>query len=267
MTYLKEFATQAEYDAFVESGEMVKPNVSLVNEPFGVFYNKRPESDVIEYHFEIPNVEWVESFFAPYYEGTLEGDFADIKSKVIQLVVTYSENQMNLDEETTLAKTHITVNGYRATSIDYNASNDEVIFSLGNDDIGAGETPHAALYDNSIYATLPQPYKPEIEYHFDIPMNDVGYAYEGTIDGNFSELYNNLVTLIKEKGEPYENGDWYLNRDVTSKKVNITVNGDKVVSLDFYHTYNEVNCSTTNGTATLKIYESSAYYETMKGAL
>lgn len=43
MTYLKEFATQAEYDAFVESGAMVKPNVSLVNEPFGVFYTKRPE--------------------------------------------------------------------------------------------------------------------------------------------------------------------------------------------------------------------------------
>lgn len=40
MIYLKEFNTTAEYEAFVESGQMKRPNVSLVNEPFTTYYNK-----------------------------------------------------------------------------------------------------------------------------------------------------------------------------------------------------------------------------------
>lgn len=52
MTYLKEFATQAEYDAFVESGAMAKPNVSLVNEPFGTFYNKYVQHGVYIQHID-----------------------------------------------------------------------------------------------------------------------------------------------------------------------------------------------------------------------
>lgn len=40
MIYLKEFNTAEEYAAFVESGQMIRPNVSLVNEPFTTYYNK-----------------------------------------------------------------------------------------------------------------------------------------------------------------------------------------------------------------------------------
>lgn len=40
MIYLKEFNTTEEYNAFVESGQMKRPNVSLVNEPFTTYYNK-----------------------------------------------------------------------------------------------------------------------------------------------------------------------------------------------------------------------------------
>lgn len=39
MKYLKEFATQADYEAAVAAG-LAKPNVSLINEPFGVTYKK-----------------------------------------------------------------------------------------------------------------------------------------------------------------------------------------------------------------------------------
>lgn len=38
MKYLKKFSTEAEYNAFIESGAMVKPNVSVVEEG-GVYYN------------------------------------------------------------------------------------------------------------------------------------------------------------------------------------------------------------------------------------
>lgn len=40
MKYLKKFATAEEYAAFVESGQMKRPNVSLVEEPFTTYYNK-----------------------------------------------------------------------------------------------------------------------------------------------------------------------------------------------------------------------------------
>ena len=40
MKYLKKFATEEEYAAFVESGKMKRPNVSLVEEPFTTYYNK-----------------------------------------------------------------------------------------------------------------------------------------------------------------------------------------------------------------------------------
>lgn len=42
MIYLKEFATQAEYDAFVESGEMDKPNVSYIADSVTVLYHTKP---------------------------------------------------------------------------------------------------------------------------------------------------------------------------------------------------------------------------------
>lgn len=40
MKYLKKFATAEEYAAFVESGQMERPNVSLVMAPFTTYYNK-----------------------------------------------------------------------------------------------------------------------------------------------------------------------------------------------------------------------------------
>ena len=40
MKYLREFATQADYEAVVAAG-LAKPNVSLINEPFGVEYHAK----------------------------------------------------------------------------------------------------------------------------------------------------------------------------------------------------------------------------------
>lgn len=40
MKYLKKFATAEDYTAFVKSGQMKRPNVSLVVEPFTTYYNK-----------------------------------------------------------------------------------------------------------------------------------------------------------------------------------------------------------------------------------
>ena len=66
MIHLKEFATQADYEAFVAGG-MAKPNVSLVNEPYGVFYNKYVELGVFIQHIDgtlYKGEEWSEKGFA-----------------------------------------------------------------------------------------------------------------------------------------------------------------------------------------------------------
>ena len=52
MIYLKEFNTQAEYDAAVEANEIRRPNVSLVNEPFAVHYNKYVQLGVFIQHID-----------------------------------------------------------------------------------------------------------------------------------------------------------------------------------------------------------------------
>ena len=41
MKYLRKFATQSDYDAYVESGEMETPNVSLVAESYTTFFTKK----------------------------------------------------------------------------------------------------------------------------------------------------------------------------------------------------------------------------------
>ena len=52
MIYLKEFATQAEYDAFVESGQMQRPNVSYVEETLSVEYKKPIQYGVFIQHID-----------------------------------------------------------------------------------------------------------------------------------------------------------------------------------------------------------------------
>ena len=52
MIYLKEFATQAEYDAFVASGQMQRPNVSYIQETMAVEYKKPIQYGVFIQHID-----------------------------------------------------------------------------------------------------------------------------------------------------------------------------------------------------------------------
>lgn len=52
MKYLKKFATAEEYAAFVESGQMKRPNVSLVEESFTTYYNKYIPLGVFVQHID-----------------------------------------------------------------------------------------------------------------------------------------------------------------------------------------------------------------------
>lgn len=52
MIHLKNFATEADYEAFVASGEMKKPNVSYVEETSGVHYTKALKKGVFIQHID-----------------------------------------------------------------------------------------------------------------------------------------------------------------------------------------------------------------------
>ena len=67
MIYLKEFNTTEEYNAFVESGQMKRPNVSLVNEPFTTYYNKYFPLGVFIQHVDgtlFTEADWTSSGFS-----------------------------------------------------------------------------------------------------------------------------------------------------------------------------------------------------------
>lgn len=67
MIYLKEFNTTEEYNAFVESGQMKRPNVSLVNEPFTTYYNKYIPLGVFIQHVDgtlFTEADWTSSRFS-----------------------------------------------------------------------------------------------------------------------------------------------------------------------------------------------------------
>lgn len=66
MKYLREFETQADYEAAVAEG-LAKPNVSLVNEPFGVQYKKYVPLGVFIQHVDgslYTEEQWTEGGFS-----------------------------------------------------------------------------------------------------------------------------------------------------------------------------------------------------------
>ena len=125
MKYLKQFNELTEYELFKISSDFVYPNVSYIGNA-SVIYNSlpkeepsEPEDDVIEYHFEIP----MENNFL-IMEGTLEGDFTEIHSKLMLFITTN-------DEATIASKVNITVNGDKVISLSgYPNSPDKEIIGI-----------------------------------------------------------------------------------------------------------------------------------------
>lgn len=97
MIYLKDFATKAEYDAFVESGQMVKPNVSVIAEDFSVKYNKYIPLGVYIQHINntlFTEAQWREAGFS----GNLANGVAVVTNEVA-FVIAKNRFQSNWTEK------------------------------------------------------------------------------------------------------------------------------------------------------------------------
>lgn len=113
MKYLKYLQTANDFESFKNSDDYVLPNVSYVVETEGVSFEPYKE-EIIEYHFEIP----VESFGFGDVSGRIDGDFADIFTKLSDLIKSYGElteyGTYYAYEVIPEKKFNITVNGIKA---------------------------------------------------------------------------------------------------------------------------------------------------------
>ena len=103
--------------------------------------------EVIEYHFEVP-VSAVENEDGTYYSGTLNGDFSDIKNKMVKFGQKLNPDSIDSwgVDVTTSEDANITVNGYKAEWIDYYGG--EINLDLGHAYQPIGGNAIAVLNDN-----------------------------------------------------------------------------------------------------------------------
>ena len=263
MKYLRKFATQSDYDAYVESG-METPNVSLVAENYTTFFTKKEkeEPEVLTYEFNIPMVEDYDSLYGEtYYSGVINAEFGDIYNKIDALAKAFGEDlgyQWYLDNDKTLEKTNISVNGYRITYIESNTDG-RIVLGIGGVFVLGGDA-QAYLITTAISVDLPAAWNPNapkpesdvIEYHFEIPMEEQteewGAKYlEGAKESDFSDVYNKIVRFAEEKGEEYDDSYgtyFYVSQELASQFVDISVNGDKITDLEYHSNLAEIRCIT-----------------------
>lgn len=198
------------------------------------------DSDFLEMHFEIPMQEDDSMGFQVGYVGELEGDYTKDFNKLKDF---YDKNKIDgiVPEEVMIEKSNITVNGYTAIGMEYvdNTSiNDEILVRTNAPMFPGGSnelivTPTRLYFECSGSPTAPDAGGDEvIEYHFEIPMNDYGImGASGSIDGDFSNIFNKLITFTRTNGSPSDGFDKVVLAEDIEGKVNVTVNGDKIIRM------------------------------------
>lgn len=226
-----ECATEPTMAEVTSEGEVIQIEIPV--EP------EEPESDVIEYHFEIPNMEESTDFIGqPMFSGSVEGNFADIRHSINEMAKKYgsydeTQDSFSIEDETYF---NITVNGYKVEYIYCYPSMGIITFgfpSLGQLD---GGDVQAYLNDTSLRTdALPSPYKPEIEYHFEAEMAENGDPFrpelgdwlEGFTHSDFSEIFDKLRNFAIENGNESD-GAIEVDTDTFLSGTSITLNGDRV---------------------------------------
>ena len=94
-----------------------------------------------------------------------------------------------------------------------------------------------------------EPEEPEsdvIEYHFEIPMeqvNDEGVFLRGNVEADFSEIFNKIAKVVRENGTDYGYQISVGESDYAGL-LNITVNGDKTEEIGLYASENKIEIFT-----------------------
>ena len=220
----------------------------------------------LEYAFEIPMIDESDMALEPYWSGRIDGDFSEFYDKVETVTKKYgeelSDGQWELrDKDLVLEKTNITVNGFRVEGFYIYGG---FIDMMTDGPMGGQSQSTAVITKEGIEFASPLPYKPEIEYHFEIPMEESEHiynGYEGYLSGDYTETLNTLVAFVKKHGESEYDGYWKLPEDIVSKKVKITVNNDVVTGMEYYEDENAVSMNTGMSMSLFRLSPNMISYE------
>lgn len=154
MKYLKKFATTEEYNAFVESGQMKRPNVSLVEEPFTTYYNKYIPLGVFIQH--IDGTLYTE---ADWTSGGFSNDAANgvaVVTDNARFVIAKSDlGQMAWSSDTSTAVDGIMLASDEATAKTDFAGYNNTQLMLATDTSGAGYSCANFSFPNGDKGYLP----------------------------------------------------------------------------------------------------------------
>lgn len=150
----EKFATAEEYAAFVESGQMKRPNVSLVEEPFTTYYNKYISPGVFVQHVNgtlYTEADWTSGGF-----GNDEANGVAVVTDNARFVIAKSDlGQMAWSSNTSTA-----VDGIMRTSDEATAKTDFAGYNntqlmLATDTSGAGYSCANFTFPNGDKGYLP----------------------------------------------------------------------------------------------------------------
>lgn len=154
MKYLKKFATAEEYAAFVESGQMKRPNVSLVEEPFTTYYNKYIPLGVFVQH--VDGTLYTE---ADWTSGGFSNDAANgvaVVTDNARFVIAKSDlGQMAWSSDTSTAVDGIMLTSDEATAKTDFAGYNNTQLMLATDTSGAGYSCANFSFPNGDKGYLP----------------------------------------------------------------------------------------------------------------
>lgn len=153
MKYLKEFATQADYEAAVAAG-LTRPNVSLVNDPFGVAYKKHVSEDVFIQHIDgslYTNDEWVANGFA----NDLANGVAVVSDEASFVIAKNDIGQKNWSSSTSSLVDGVFTTTDRELANTDTAGKSNTILMLATDTSGAGYSCANYTFSNGQKGYLP----------------------------------------------------------------------------------------------------------------
>lgn len=218
------------YPKYMKVSCTTEPTLAVVTSGTEVVVNEVvPEN--LDFKFRV-NMEETDSTV----NGEVEGNFNGTYNTVAAFAKNYGTVEdygYSVKDEDTLNKVDMKINSYDVTEVEYHES-DEYI-KMQTDALASNEADGAAVLRRSSVSfayALPveEPESPEmIEYNFWIPNMEkqelLGVWYEGTLEGDFSREFNELVHFVKANGVE-EEYSWRYGDDVLPlSNPKVTING------------------------------------------
>ena len=174
--------------------------------------------------------------------GEKEGNYTGTYNTMAAFAKAYGTTEdygYSVKDEETLRNVDLKVNSYNVNEVEYHES-DEFI-KMQTDALSSADADGAAVLRKgsvSFAYALPveEPESPEddgiLTYAFNVPVNEVGGYYAGSLEGDFAKLKNDLLQIMKAEGwdDDYDT----LDGSLLEGKVNITFNGYSPLYYEYY---------------------------------